>query len=60
MSVYEPVRFGYLEVLGVLSKNRSKPLLDAIPHPIATLMPEIVSDMNAVYPNGVYARAVQR
>lgn len=61
MSVYEPVRFGYLKVLSVLSKNRyPSPLLDAIPHPIAALTPEIVSDLNAVYPRGVYARAVQR
>lgn len=64
MSVYKPVRFGYLKVLSVLSKNRyPSPLRDAIPNPInpiATLTPEIVSDMNAVYPRGVYARAVQR
>jgi hypothetical protein len=61
MNVYEPVRFGYLKVLGVLSKNRyPSPLLDAIPHPIDALTPEIVSDLNAVYPGGVYAHAVQR
>ena len=61
MRVYERVRLGYLKVLSVLSKNRyPSPLLDAIPHPIATLTPEIVSDMSAVYPRGVYARAVQR
>lgn len=61
MSVYEPVRFGYLKVLGVISKHRyPSPLLEGIPHPIATLTPEIASDLDAVYPRGVYAHAVQR
>lgn len=64
MTVYVPARFGYVKVLSILSKQRypSDESGDGMQgnEAITALTPEIVNALRAVYPNGVYASAVQR
>ncbi len=64
MTVYEPVSFGYIKVLSILSEKRypSDELGDGIQgvSAIMLLTPNTVRALKAVYPDGVYTSAVQR
>ena len=57
MTIFEPVRFGYVNVLSVLSEKRyfSNPTGDGLPGAIATLMPEVSRALKAIQPHGVSA-----
>lgn len=59
ITVYEPSKIGYIEVINFLSKKRY-PRPWPVKDPVVSLTPEIVRALKAVYPNGVYASAVQR